>query len=77
MKLLLASAKDEQIVFNYIRRHNEPCDPTELIGSDMSLHRLAMALKRIRRQGLIDSVAVGKPIAGGARKQLYFVKEVK
>jgi hypothetical protein len=76
MKLLLASAKDKQIVFNYIRRHNEPCDPTELIGSDMSLHRLAMALKRLRRQGLIDSIP-GKPISGGARKQLYFVKEVK
>jgi hypothetical protein len=33
------------------------------------------SLLRLRQQGLIDSIP-GEQIAGGAKRQLYFVKEV-
>jgi DNA-binding PadR family transcriptional regulator len=64
----------DRIVLAYIAKHKEPCD---LIGFSrrIGVGRLYSSLKRLRRQGLIDSVA-GEQIAGGACNQLYFVKEV-
>jgi predicted transcriptional regulator len=76
MKWLFGSAQDDQVILNYIKRHSEPCDVTKIVGSDISLGRLYMSLKRLRRQGLIDSIE-GDAIAGGARYQYYFVKEVQ
>jgi hypothetical protein len=73
-RIRLQKERTDSIVLDYIAKHKEPCD---LIGFSrrIGVGRLYSSLKRLRRQGLIDSVE-GDAIVGGACNQLYFVKEV-
>ena len=62
----------DQLVLRYIKENQH----SELfpLGNQIGVGRLYSSLVRLRRQGLIDSVE-GEQIAGGACRQLYFVKE--
>lgn len=70
-KMYWQQEKDNQdrLVLDFITSSEQPCDVRGVLESGINLNQLYFSLKRLRRQGLIDSVSSSDSLP------LYFVKQ--
>lgn len=65
-------SQNESLVLDYLTTNSDVIP----LGNQIGIGTLYSTLKRLRRKGLIYSLP-GEAIAGGARKQLYFISQLE